>query len=78
MKKRKRSIISACLLCATLLFFGSVHAGQAEEKEAMEIPQTGFTTAVPSEYLSAAQRQGSLWTVTYDSEDYVRDGAPIT
>jgi len=78
MKKRKSSKITACLLCATLLLFGSVHTGQAEEKETMEIPQTGFTTAVPSEYLSAAQRQGSLWTVTYDSEDYVRGGAPIT
>ena len=44
----------------------------------MEIPQTGFTEAVPIEYTQASDEQGSILCFDYESEDYVRDGSAIT
>ena len=44
----------------------------------MEIPQTGWTEAVPAEYTRAAAEQGTVVRLDYESEDYVRDGSPIT
>ena len=44
----------------------------------MEIPQTGWTKVVPAEYSQASDEQGSVVRLTYESEDYVRDGSPIT
>lgn len=44
----------------------------------INIPQSGFTEAVPAEYLTAAGEQGNVVRIDYDSEDYVRDSAAIT
>ena len=44
----------------------------------MSIPQTGWTVAVPAEYTSPADEQGSVERLDYSSKDYVRDGADIT
>ncbi len=44
----------------------------------MEISQTGWTKAVPAEYTQAADEQGSVVRLDYESEDYVRDGSAIT
>lgn len=44
----------------------------------MNIPQTGYTEAVPAEYMSEADKKGSIVRLDYESEDYVRDGAAIT
>ena len=42
------------------------------------LPQTGYTEAVPATYQSASARPGTVTQLDYDSEDYVRDSAPIT
>ena len=42
------------------------------------IAQTGFTTAVPEEYKQAAEHQGEVVRLEYDSLDYLRDSTPIT
>ena len=42
------------------------------------IPQTGWTTAVPNEYFEPSEHPGTVTRLDYESEDYVRDGAPIT
>ena len=44
----------------------------------MEIPQTGWTEAVPAEYTKTAAEQGNVVRLDYESEDYVRDGSTIT
>ena len=41
------------------------------------IPQTGMTRAVPSEYLSTLEHQGKVIRVDYDSKDYARDSSPV-
>lgn len=43
-----------------------------------DLPQTGMTEAVPSAYLTAAEHQGSVVRVDYDSKDYARDRSPVT
>ena len=52
-------------------------SGKSEVNE-MEIPQTGWTEAVPAEYTQAAAEQGAVVRLDYESEDYVRDSSPIT
>ena len=52
----------------------SVETGVSE----MEIPQTGWTEAVPAAYTQAAAEQGNVVRLDYQSEDYVRDGSAIT
>ena len=74
--KREKAFIN--MLCAMFLLAGSVCTGSAEGTETMSIPQTGYTAPVPAAYFRPSDRQGTLHTITYDSEDYVRDGAPIT
>ncbi len=44
----------------------------------MEIPQTGWTEAVPARYTQASDKPGNVVRLDYESEDYVRDGSPIT
>ncbi|MBR0303273.1 MAG: prolyl oligopeptidase family serine peptidase, partial [Clostridia bacterium] len=44
----------------------------------IDIPQTGWTTAVPSEYKRASEKPGTVTRLDYDSKDYVRDGGAIT
>ena len=46
-------------------------------ESAAAIPQTGWTTAVPSSYTTPASQQGSVVPLTYDTKDYARDSAPI-
>ena len=40
--------------------------------------QTGWTESVPPEYLKAAQQQGKVERLDYQSQDFVRDGTNIT
>lgn len=44
----------------------------------IDIPQTGYTVSVPSEYSQTATNQGSVVRIDYESEDYVRGGGAIT
>ena len=44
----------------------------------VSIPQTGFTTAVPEKYKQAADKQGKVVELKYDSLDYLHGSAPIT
>ena len=37
-----------------------------------------MTEAVPSDYLTLAEHQGSVVRVVYDSKDYARDSSPVT
>ena len=50
----------------------------AEEGTEMNIPQTGWTVAVPAEYTSPADEQGKVERLDYASKDYVRDESDIT
>ena len=43
-----------------------------------DIPQTGWTQAVPPAYQAASGQPGTVVPLTYDTLDYVRDRAPIT
>lgn len=49
-----------------------------EMENNINIPQTGWTDSVPSEYLSAASEQGSVDRIDYDSKDYAGSGQDIT
>ena len=42
------------------------------------LPQTGYTEAIPAAYQNASSQPGTVTRLDYDSEDYVRDSAPIT
>ncbi len=57
-------------------------SSSAESEESggseMEIPQTGWTEAVPAEYTKTASEQGNVVRLDYESEDYVRDGSAVT
>lgn len=44
----------------------------------INIPQTGMTLSVPSEYMEDAEKQANVVRIEYDSKDYIRDGSPIT
>ena len=44
----------------------------------IRISQTGITQPVPDGYLEAAEQQGNVVRIEYDSLDYVRDNAPVT
>lgn len=46
--------------------------------EMMQIPQTGMTEPVPSEYMESADQPGSVVRIDYESKDYVRDSSPVT
>ena len=50
----------------------------SDNRAVNDIPQTGMTQAVPDEYFEAAGQQGTVVRMDYDSEDYVRDGSPVT
>ncbi|MBR0231708.1 MAG: esterase [Clostridia bacterium] len=52
--------------------------GEEDNTMTVNIPQTGDTVAVPSEYKHAAAKQGSVTRLDYDSKDYVRGGGAIT
>lgn len=42
------------------------------------IEQTGWTTAVPTEYFSPATKQGHVESIDYSTKDYAGNGADIT
>lgn len=50
---------------------------ESDMTQAINIPQTGWTTAVPPSYTTAAMRQGTVVPFTYATKDYPRDEAPI-
>lgn len=49
-----------------------------ETSNKIELPQTGWTEAVPQSYLEPASRQGRVERLDYESRDYVRDSSPVT
>lgn len=49
-----------------------------DRENTKEIPQTGFTKAVPQSYLAEAEHKGTVQQLDYNSLDYVRDGSAIT
>ena len=60
-----------------------IHTGQDGkvtdlDKKTIDIPQTGWTTAVPSDYTKSSDKPGKVERLDYDSNDYVRDGDAIT
>ena len=46
--------------------------------QSANIPQTGWTGAVPASYTSSSGQPGTVVPLTYDTLDYVRDSSPIT
>ena len=55
-----------------------VAEGKDDMTTTINIPQTGYTVSVPSEYTKASSKPGTVVRVDYDSEDYVRGGGAIT
>ena len=51
---------------------------QSTIEGSIDIPQTGWTTAVPSDYTKSSDKPGKVERLDYDSNDYVRDGGAIT
>ena len=79
-----KTIITICLLCALLLLTacGRQTGGNETVKvnnsnnnvKAIDIEQTGFTRAVPSEYLQAAAHPGTIEKLRYETKDYAGRG----
>ena len=73
-------MIAACFCIAVGTFLtgkgNAAHASEAASET--QIAQTGYTVAVPAAYREASARPGKVTRLEYDSEDYVRDSAPIT
>ena len=73
-------MIAACFCIAVGTFLtgkgNAAHASEAASET--QIAQTGYTAAVPAAYREASARPGKVTRLEYDSEDYVRDSAPIT
>lgn len=60
---------------------GSLPSGSSVTEEggaSTQREQQGYTQAVPEAYKAAADEQGSVVFMEYDSFDYAREGAPIT
>ena len=55
-----------------------VAEGKDDMTTTINIPQTGYTVSVPSEYSKASSHPGTVVRMDYDSEDYVRGGGAIT
>ena len=51
---------------------------RSDDSMKIEIPQTGYTAAVPVGYTEAADQQGTVTKLEYESEDYLRGGSAIT
>lgn len=51
---------------------------ELKKPDSTQLPQTGYTTAVPASYKTASSQPGTVTRLDYESEDYVRDSAPIT
>ena len=73
-------MIAACFCIAVGTFLsGKGNAAHASEAvTGTQLAQTGYTAAVPAAYREASARPGKVTRLDYDSEDYVRDSAPIT
>ena len=56
----------------------SLPKASADAKTVQEIAQTGNSTPVPTDYFTAADEQGSVVTITYNSKDYAGDESDIT
>ena len=54
-----------------------VQPSAATANQTVDIPQTGWTTAVPSSYTTPTSKSGMVVPLTYDTKDYPRDSAPI-
>ncbi|MBE5919997.1 MAG: esterase [Pseudobutyrivibrio ruminis] len=80
MKKVIAMILSG-ILGISLAACGSNEVNGTELKSVQiksEIPQTGWTDAVPEIYRETATKHGSITKIEYESKDYVNDGASIT
>ena len=80
MKNAIYLMIAACFCIAVGTFLtgkgNTAHASEAASET--QIAQTGYTAAVPTAYRESSARPGKVTRLEYDSEDYVRDSAPIT
>lgn len=66
------------MLTAGALFTSRINTVFAHAKPVIDIPQTGWTEAVPAEYKTVASQQGSVVRLDYDSLDYAGNQAAIT
>ena len=74
-KKTRRILFTAlcAVLCAVILCTAFSEGGN----ETLNAEQTGYTTAVPSDYSAPSERAGTVVRVDYDSEDYLRGNTPV-
>lgn len=52
--------------------------GAVNNDNITDLPQTGMTQDVPDEYISEAEKQGSVERLSYESKDYAGDSSTIT
>lgn len=89
----KNIILISCLLCAILILSACISKSEGdtvstvedttannstEQVKTIHIEQTGWTSSVPSEYLSPAEHSGSIQEIVYASKDYAGDGEAVT
>ena len=67
-----------CLAAGALTANRGSAAYASESSPSSPLPQTGYTVAVPAAYQNVSAQPGTVTRLDYDSEDYVRDSAPIT
>ena len=67
-----------CIAAGALTANRGSAAYASESFPASPLPQTGYTEAVPAAYQNVSAQPGTVARLDYDSEDYVRDSAPIT
>ena len=67
-----------CIAAGALTVNRGSAAYASESSPASPLPQTGYTEAIPAAYQNASAQPGTVTRLDYDSEDYVRDSAPIT
>ncbi len=67
-----------CIAAGALTANRGSAAYASESSPSSPLPQTGYTEAVPAAYQKVSAQPGTVARLDYDSEDYVRDSAPIT
>lgn len=76
--KRLNSLLFLVFLALPISACGNQSNDQITVQKSNKINQKGFTVSVPSSFQRAANHQGSVVGVDYESKDYVRDSSDIT
>ena len=87
----KRMILIVCLVLAVSVLTACAGGGTSQDNESagaskdasavkdeQNMKQTGYTDAVPQEYMEASSEPGKVVRIDYDSKDYAGSGSVVT